>query len=181
MTEPQGERRKEEEEFEESPRAEAPPVRDMMQAPNQGGAPFGGPVVRAKVSKGCEDCRAQEAFHRWHSAHMGPGFNWSVSFNNLGIPPAGKRVVIELVTASILVPHGERARLRLFTSLGQTAANLDLVLTPQGQQASGQDVLVGTHAIRAYTDNLLECNVNRDNPQTEGEAFICISGYLVDV
>ena len=89
--------------------------------------------------------------------------------------------MIELVTAEIVVPHGEWARLRLFTSLGQVASNLDLILTRQGQQADGRDVLHCTHAIRAYSDNTIEFNVNRDNAQTEGDALICISGYLADV
>jgi len=28
---------------------------------------------------------------------------------------------------------------------------------------------------------MIEFNVNRDNAQTEGDAFVCISGYLIDV
>lgn len=179
LTESQGQTRREE--FAENPRAEAPSVRDVVQAPNQRGVPFVGPVVRAKVSKGCDDCRAQEAFQAWHSKNLVPAFNVAIDFSDWGIPPAGTRAVIELVTASVFVPHGERARLRLFTSLDQVPSNLDLTLSPQGQQADGRDVLVGTHAIRAYSDNLIQFNVNRDNPQTEGEALICISGYLVDV
>src|SRR5215208_2271945 len=151
---------------------EAPSVRDAVpassqqgRAPSQQGAPLARPAVKAKVSKGCDDCRAQEAFHAWRDEDLQAGFNSSIDFSNWGIPPAGKRAVIELVTASVLVPQGERARLRLFTSLGQTASNLDLVLTPQGQLFSGQDVLVATHAIRAYSDGLIEFNVSRDNPQ----------------
>jgi hypothetical protein len=109
-----------------------------------------------------------------------PSFNVGINFNpDWGIPPSGKRAVIELVTATISVPQGEKARLRLFTSLGSAASNFDFVLTQQGQ-VGGQDVLVGTHAIRAYSDSLIEFNVNRDNATTKGHAFICISGYLVD-
>ncbi len=32
-----------------------------------------------------------------------------------------------------------------------------------------------------YSDHLIAFNVNRDNATTEGEAFICISGYFIDV
>jgi hypothetical protein len=104
----------------------------------------------------------------------------SINFNqDWGIPASGKRAVIELVTATISVPQGERARLRLSTSLGTAASNLDFVLTPQGQ-VSDHDLLVATHMVRVYSDNLIEFNVNRDNAVTGGHALICISGYLVD-
>lgn len=166
--------------IEENPTPEASPVRGTVQAPNQQGAPLARHAVKTKVPTGCDDCRAQEAFHAWRDEDLEPGFNTSIDFSVWGIPPAGKRAVIELVTASIEVPAGERARLRLFTSLGTTASNLDLVLTPQGHDSSGRDVLVATHAIRAYSDNLIEFNVNRDNAQTQGHVFICISGYLAD-
>jgi hypothetical protein len=94
--------------------------------------------------------------------------------------PAGKRAVIGLVTATIIVPTGEWARLRVGTSLGSVPSNLDLFLTPQGQ-VGGRQVLIATHTLRVYSDNLIGFNVNRDNAQTEGDPFICISGYLIDV
>jgi hypothetical protein len=104
----------------------------------------------------------------------------TISFNPAwGIPPAGKIAVIELVTASILVPAGEFARLRMFTTLGSAASNLDFTLTPQGQ-VGGRRILMCTHAVRVYSDSQIEFNVNRDNAQTTGSALICISGYLVD-
>jgi hypothetical protein len=62
---------------------------------------------------------------------------------------------------------------------GTAASNLDFTLTPQGQVA-GQQILIGTHNVRVYSDSLIEFNVNRDNAQTTGHAFVCISGYLVD-
>ena len=36
-----------------------------------------------------------------------------------------------------------------------------------------------THSIRAYTDSLIEFDINRDNATTSGSALICISGYGV--
>jgi hypothetical protein len=59
--------------------------------------------------------------------------------------------VIEFVTATVEVPAGESARLRMFTgfSTGQ-AGNLDLALTPQGM-VGGQANYVATHTVRAYT------------------------------
>ena len=140
------------------------------------------PVIRHTAPKvpRCDDCRALTAFHAWRSVDMGPSFNTSIHFNpSWGIPPGGKRAVIELVTATISVPSGEFARLRMFTSLESAASNLDFVLTPQGTFA-GRTLLVATHSVRVYSDGLIDFNVNRDNAQTSGHAFICLSGYLVD-
>lgn len=119
------------------------------------------------------DCRARNAYHDWRSRTLTPSFNYFIDF---GVP-ANRRVVIEFVTASISVPVGEWARLRMFTGLGQQPSNLDLVLTPQGI-AGGQQVLVATHCARAYADSLLAFDVNRDNAVTSGYALICVSGYL---
>src|SRR5262245_40984473 len=136
-------------------------------------------TVRHVMTNEC-DCRASSAFHAWREEPLPKSWNMSISFNPAwDIPPAGKRAVIELVTATIYVPQGEFARLRLFTSLGQAASNLDFTLTPQGQ-VGGQQILTCTHNVRVYSDSLIEFNVNRDNAQTTGSAFICISGYLVD-
>jgi len=136
-------------------------------------------VVRRKAAPEC-DCRALNAFHAWRDEPLPPSWNVLVNFNPAwGIPPPGKRAVIELVTATINVPSGEFARLRMFTSLESAASNLDLTLTPQGQVA-GQRILMCTHAVRVYSDSQIEFDVNRDNAQTTGSALICISGYLVD-
>lgn len=136
-------------------------------------------VVRRKASPEC-DCRALSAFHAWRDEQLPPSWNVFINFNPAwGIPPAGKRAVIELVTATVLVPSGEFARLRMYTSLGSAASNLDLALTPQGQ-VGGQRILTCTHAVRVYSDSSIEFNVNRDNAQTTGSALVCISGYLVD-
>ena len=83
------------------------------------------PITRAL--KEC-DCRAKHAFHEWRSQTLTPAFNYGINFTI----PANRRLVIELVTASISVPIGELARLRMFTGLGQSPSNLDFVLTPQG-------------------------------------------------
>ena len=128
------------------------------------------PITRAL--KEC-DCRAKHAFHEWRSQTLTPAFNYGINFTI----PANRRLVIELVTASISVPIGELARLRMFTGLGQSPSNLDFVLTPQGI-SGGQQNLVGTHCVRAYADSLLAFNINRDNALTTGSALICVSGYL---
>jgi hypothetical protein len=126
-------------------------------------------------AKECNDWCALTAWHSWRSQHLTPSYNWLVSFT----VPAGKVLVIELVTASIEVPVGEAARLRMYTSLGSSPSNLDLALTPQGVANGDTAIWVCTQSIRAYTDGLLEFDVNRDNPNTEGDALICVSGHLV--
>jgi hypothetical protein len=137
-----------------------------------------GSMVRmTAAAQMCDDCRAMTAFQAWHDLDLTPSFNWLVSFADYGIPPAGKRAVIELVTAQIQVPQGEWARLRMYTSLGSIASNIDLFLTPQGV-VSGQEIYVATHSIRAYSDGPIEFDISRDNALTEGHALICISGYV---
>ena len=103
-----------------------------------------------------------------------------INFSSDNIVPAGKRAVIELVTAMVTIPAGEKVRLRMYTNLGYTPSNLDLVMTSQGQ-ASGREILVATHSLRVYTDKDITFNVNRDNAITTGSPLICISGYLVDL
>ena len=135
--------------------------------------------VRATAAGHCEDCRALTAFQAWHDLDLTPSFNWEVDFADWNLVPKGKRAVIELVTAQIIVPSGEWARLRMYTSLGMVPSNLDLFVTFQGN-VSGNAIYVATHSLRAYTDDLIAFNINRDNATTSGYALICISGYVAD-
>jgi len=92
----------------------------------------------------CNDWCALFGWQSWRSQHLTPSYNWLINF----AVPAGKVLVIELVTASIEVPVGEAARLRMYTSLGSTPSNLDLALMPQGV-ANLQHRDLGLHAIVA--------------------------------
>jgi hypothetical protein len=130
--------------------------------------------VKAAPAVPCKEPCVMSAFHEWHAATLTPSFNFELNFT----VPSGMRLVIELVTAWIQVPIGEAARLRMFTGLGTSPSNLDLVVTPQGV-AGGQQVYVATHYLRAYTDGFLAFNINRDNALTPGYALICVSGHLV--
>ena len=128
--------------------------------------------VTSKALAAC-DCRARNAYHEWRDADLPPAFNVEINFSI----PAKTRLVVEFVTATVMVPAGEMARLRMYTGLGTSPSNLDLTLTPQGI-VSGQQFLVATHCTRVYADSLLAFNVNRDNALTSGHALVCISGYL---
>ena len=155
----------------------APPVRDAVQSPaSRGTHPRS--AVRATTVGACDDCRAMTAFQAWHSVDLTPSFNVMVSFADWKIVPKGKRAVIELVTAQVIVPSGEWARLRMYTSLGSVPSNLDLHLMFQGN-VSGNAIYDATHSLRAYTDNEIDFDINRDNATTSGSALICISGYVV--
>jgi hypothetical protein len=134
-------------------------------------------AVRTKTAHDCEDCRAMTAFQAWHSLTLTPSFNWMVSFGDWNLIPKGKRAVIELVTAQIIVPAGEGVRLRMYTSLGTVPSNLDLFVTFQGN-VGGNAVYVATHSLRAYSDGDIEFDINRDNGTTQGSALICVSGYI---
>jgi hypothetical protein len=90
------------------------------------------PTLRTTAKGDCEDCRATTAFQAWHSVDLPTSFNMNVSFADWKIVPKGERAVIELVSAQILVPSGEWARLGMDTSLGTVPSNLDLTLTFQG-------------------------------------------------
>lgn len=133
--------------------------------------------VRTTAMATCDDCRAMTAFQAWHSVDLTPSFNVAVSFDDWKIVPKGKRAVIELVTAQIIVPSGEWARLRMYTSLGSVPSNLDLFLTFQGN-VSGNAIYDATHSLRVYSDNSIDFDINRDNATTSGSALICISGYI---
>jgi hypothetical protein len=131
--------------------------------------------LKGKAKK-LEDLSALHAHHAWRSKNLSAAWNTMIM-----VPvPAGKRLVIEFVTAQISVPAGETVRLRMHTGLGHTSSNFDLVMTPQGL-VGGNSVFVATHTLRAYSDSKVKFSINRDNPHTKGNALVCVSGYLVDL
>jgi len=124
------------------------------------------------------DFRAQNAFQKCVEDDLEPAFEVSFDFQI----PDGKRLVIELITAQVVVPAEERARLRLVTRSGTDVYKFDLALASQGRVGGQAEVLVATHTIRAYADSEdFQVNVNRDNEETPAQAIICVSGYLVDL
>lgn len=147
-----------------------------MQSPVKREAP-GKAKIREPAKPGCEDCRATTAFHAWHDVNLQPAFNVTVSFADWNIVPKGKRAVIELITAEATVPSGGWVRLRMNTSLGSVASNLDLALTFQGN-VGDKAFYVATHSPRVYSDREIAFTINRDNANTAGSALICISGYV---
>lgn len=160
--------------------SEALPIREAVERPSQE-ASLSVPPIKTKVPMRCQDCRAEAAFHAWSAEPLPVGaVSCSIVLTeHVDIPP-GKRAVIELVTATISVGSGERALLRLYTSLGHSPSNLDLSLVLQGE-FQGLERLVATHALRVYSDHLVEFGVARSSTATEGYAIVCVSGYFVNV
>ena len=152
----------------------------ILTEPGRTGVPQAAPGARIPAIQRCEDCRVGNSFQAWERSDLAPMWNTVIDFSNWGLPSPGKRAVIELVTAQIVVPPRERARLRMRTSLNGVPSYIDLALTPQGIYGD-QYMLVATHAIRAYSDQMIQFDVGRDNDQTRGLAEIGICGYLVDI
>jgi hypothetical protein len=67
--------------------------------------------------------------------------------------PAGKRAVIELITATIEVPGDESARLRFYTSLGTAPSNLDLTMEKQNVAGAATTQWMATHFLRPIPIN----------------------------
>jgi hypothetical protein len=141
-----------------------------------GKLPSGKPVSAAAADKPCQDYCALYPYLQWRDTNLTPSFNYEINFSL----PSGKRLVVELVTATIEVPAGESVRLRMFTGIGMTAGNFDLVVVAQGL-AGGQAIWTATHSLRTYADSLLAFNINRDNAMTPGSALVCVSGHIVDL
>ncbi|MGH8244405.1 MAG: hypothetical protein ACRETY_13790 [Steroidobacteraceae bacterium] len=154
------------------------PVGEILQGISRE-APKTAAPVRKRVRRRCKDCRVDNAFHAYVFQHLVAAGSGTVSFSKWNIPPPGKRAVIELVTARIVVPSGEWVRLRMNTVLHTSPSNLDLVVTPQGVH-KGKQNLSATHAVRVYSDDHIQFTVERDNFLTEGDALVCISGYFMD-
>ena len=131
-------------------------------------------AFRPKYYELCKNPCASNSFVEWQDETLPPSLNYEFNFT----VPDGRQAVIELITATVIVPVGEWARLRLFTSIGTSPGNFDLTLKPQGA-VDGQTIYVATHPLKVYTDSLLAINVNRDNATTSGYALISIGGYLL--
>jgi len=96
--------------------------------------------------------------------------------------PAGKRLVIELITARIYVAQGYSVSLllspRLTTPTNQIN-NLALTVSLQGVYA-GKALYVATHSVRTYSDGVLSFNIECSD-QIAAYADFGISGYTVDL
>lgn len=97
--------------------------------------------------------------------------------------PAGRRLVIEYLAATVAVFPGQKAHLRITTTAGGTIASYDPPLRALGTWATGFDVRGVSQVVRIYADpgSTVAVIVGSDGgnfPGTIGE-FVALSGYLV--
>lgn len=134
--------------------------------------------LTVRALRGRDDYEVENAFHSWRSQRLGGAPESVIDFR--GSIPAGKRALVTLVSAIVDVPTGGKARLHMHTRRGFVPADLELVFTGRGRAAGGGDVLFATHAVHAHSDGVVQFGVTREDGAAEGDAFICISGFLID-
>ena len=96
--------------------------------------------------------------------------------------PASKRLVIETVTVTAVVPAGQSPLVTFSALVNGTGEAFRLAVTRQGT-FSGDDVFVGTHSTRFYADSgnsAVQGGVLRNATAGTGQLQIRVSGYLVN-
>jgi hypothetical protein len=111
-------------------------------------------------------------------------FNLADGFSEVCMPiatvPAGKRLVIEYVSAKVTIPGGHKLRaLNVFTNLNGDFAYHFLAPTPTGVF----NEYVAAQQLRLYADPNTQVNIcaSRDNGDGIAPVQATISGYLVDL
>ena len=104
--------------------------------------------------------------------------------------PAGKRLIIESVSAQVTVtPIDSVSALNIITRFAPQGGQSfgtgfhEIQVSQQGRDLSGNSVFAGTHAMRAYADPGTDVQVQfgRSDITNSATAVICVVGYLVDV
>jgi hypothetical protein len=97
--------------------------------------------------------------------------------------PAGKRLVLEYIAATVAVFPGQKGSLRITNTAGGTLASYDLHLEDEGVGFTGFAIFRVSQQIRIYADpgSTVTVVVGSDGatlPVTIGE-LVTLSGYLV--
>ena len=99
------------------------------------------------------------------------------------VVPAGKRLVIESVSARVAVaPTDSVSVLNFITSVQGFGAFQEIQVSRQGSDLNGNPIYVGTHAVRAYADPNTDVQVQfgRSNITNSASAVITLVGHLVN-
>jgi hypothetical protein len=111
-------------------------------------------------------------------------FNLADGFSEVCMPiavvPAGKRLVIEYVSARVSLPGGQKLRgFQLFNNLSGDFAYHSLLPTPTG---AFNEYVVG-QSLRLYADANTQVSIcaSRDLGAGNAQVLATISGYLVDL
>jgi hypothetical protein len=93
--------------------------------------------------------------------------------------PAGKRLVIEFITADIFVPSGQYVDCSLIARLGNASTGFRIKLD-KIQNVNGSDVYVTSQPAALYTDEnrSVEMYINRSPFTGTGHAVVMCSGHL---
>lgn len=126
---------------------------------------------------GCKDPTAFSAFVMWRSNPTSEAVGSIVDFAEELALAKAERAVVEHVSARVSVPKGTHVRFRMFTSLGYSAGNIDLIAAYQGC-IHGKDVHVVSHSMRAYTDRMLQVVCEADDAGASEDLLVCVSGYI---
>ena len=99
--------------------------------------------------------------------------------------PAGKRLVIEHISALIAVDAGQKVggSLQVTTNGRAVFHSFGLTFQDNGFNASNDDRFVASHSLRLYADPESEviAEFDRNASTGTGRGNIIISGYLVDL
>ena len=105
-------------------------------------------VATVAIVTGCTWNIVKDPFH----ANIGLGMNPGTKFYHFEITvPAGKRLVIESVTARATLPTGQRVILSISSTTSGRDAMHYIAVTPQGSFPT-YDAYAATSAVRIYAD-----------------------------
>jgi hypothetical protein len=149
--------------------AEAPPTTQVVVV-----NPGTSPVLVRDV-----DNRARQPFQEMKESNCTNTSACSVQFTD---PPAGKLLVVETVSAQVvIVPTG--AEFVLGFSVNQPSGNINLYLAPVRTVSdfSGHDIYQVTQQVRAYNQGSgPACGMSAPNGATNLRIICAFAGYLVD-
>jgi hypothetical protein len=103
----------------------------------------------------------------------------SPSLRQVSTVPAGKRLVIEFVTADINVPTGQYVDLAIITRIGNASTGFRIQLD-KVQNINGNDIYVTSQPVKLYTDENrnIEMYINRYPFTGTGHATVMCSGHI---
>ncbi len=124
------------------------------------------------------DLAALNAVARATTADWGAATSSAV---NMYTVPAGKRLVIENVSAHMRVLAGAFVRVSVHTSVGGAASEAEVPMVPQGTFGR-ESHFSATQNMRLYADpnTAVTLSYSRSTTDTTGKVTLGFSGYLVD-
>jgi len=109
------------------------------------------------------------------------------SFHVIGVEvftvPLMKRMVIENVSFHTALPAGQNLHSARLATVLNGLTQHQLVVVPQGTDSVGQQIFVGSQAVRLYADagSTVEFSYHRSGSVGSPQGSVAISGYLVDI